>query len=340
MRGFRCRCGQRAFFENTRCLACERLLAFDPEVLQMVACRESGNGCIREDGVPVRHCRNRLEHGSCNWLVSGDSDRALCLSCDLNDMIPDLSRPGNIELWRQIEAAKRRLVYTLLLLRLPLSRGADQGTLRFRFLEDRRRNPTVHEDWVPTGHLDGVVTINLAEADDVARTEARRALQERYRTVLGHLRHEAGHYYFGYLTQDDDALGQVRALFGDERTPYDEALRAYYAHGPKADWPEGHLSAYASAHPHEDFAETFAHYLHIRDALETAACEGLVEAKGSWASEEGPEPEDWVDRWTSLAIALNEVSRCLGTEDPYPFVLSTRVIAKLRLMHHLVRRRA
>jgi hypothetical protein len=216
--------------------------------------------------------------------------------------------------------------------------------LRFRFLEDRQRNPDADEDWVLTGHLDGVVTINLAEADDVARTEARRALQERYRTVLGHLRHEAGHYYFGYLTEDEEALGQTRALFGDERAPYDEALRAYYAQGPRPDWADRHLSAYSSAHPHEDFAETFAHYLHIRDALETSACEGLVPEGAGRASEgeadAGPASEDWIDRWTSLAVAMNELNRCLGTEDPYPFVLSTRVIAKLRLMHHLVHRRA
>ena len=354
MKRFRCACGASVFFENDVCLACGRTLGFDPRSLELEALTpDGGDAYVTSTGACVRLCRNRVVRGGCNWIVPVDDPQPLCLSCRLTEVIPNLDRPGNLELWRKIEAAKRRLIYTLLSLGLPVTEGsggagsgttgAGSGGLRFRILEDRRRNPDVAEDVVMTGHLEGLITVNLAEADDVARTEAQQELLERYRTVLGHLRHEAGHYYFRHLTKAEGALEAVRRLFGDERASYGDALRDYYARGPDPDWSERYLGPYASAHPHEDFAETFAHYLHIMDALETAEVGGFAWSGGrprgpGRVAAEGS--GDWIGRWMDLSITLNELNRSLGTEDPYPFVLSNPVIEKLRLMDRLVRRRA
>lgn len=365
MRRFRCACGATVFFESDVCLACGRMLGFEPVGLAVEALvPRAGGGLHTVTGAPVRVCRNRGSPGGCNWVVAAGDSQDLCLSCRLTEVIPDLDRPGNLDLWQRIEAAKRRLIYTLRSLGLPLTGGPgarDPGTagsarqspgtsdparpagLRFHILEDRRRNPDVEEDVVLTGHTDGLITVNLAEADDVARTEAQQELRERYRTVLGHLRHEAGHYYFHHLTEPSGALEEVRALFGDERASYEDALREYYERGAAPDWAERFLGPYASAHPHEDFAETFAHYLHIMDALETAEAGGFRwrggRPPGDGVMGSGRE-DGWIERWVDLSITLNELNRSLGTEDPYPFVLTTPVIEKLRLMDRLVRRRA
>ena len=337
MKRFECVCGQRVFFDNTTCLSCGRGLAFDPWTLQIEALRDLSGGVFETtDGRRVRLCRNTLDYGNCNWVIDAASGRQLCRSCGLNEMIPNLDRVGNLHLWSNVERSKRRMLYTLLVLALPVPFEAAAGGLRFRILEDQRRNPDVDEDFVATGHLDGLVTVNLAEADDVSRTEAQRDLFERYRTVLGHLRHEAGHYYFRLLTADDGMRSEVRELFGDERVPYGDALRAYYDEGPRHDWSVWHLSPYASAHPFEDFAETFAHYLHIVDALETAEEAGFRAGQ----VRPGAREPDWIDRWMELSITLNELNRSLGKEDPYPFVLSTPIREKLRLMDRLVRRPA
>ena len=335
MRRFRCVCGTALFFENDRCGVCGRMLGFDPDGLSLEALTwdEPRRVFRTASDEPVRVCENRVVHAACNWLVPAADPDALCCSCRLTEVIPGLQRPGNVELWRKVEAAKRRLIYSLLTVGLPLD-GGEGNALRFRVLEDRRRNPDVEEDFVVTGHWEGLVTVNLAEADDVARTEAQLELRERYRTVLGHLRHEAGHYYFPYLTDSDEALEETRRVFGDERAPYEVSLRRYYAQGPDPDWASRYLGPYASVHPYEDFAETFAHYLHIMDALETAVAGGLFPAEGATPA------GDWIGRWMEVAITLNELNRSLGTEDPYPFVLTPPVIEKLRLMDRLVRRRA
>lgn len=329
MRRFRCACGQRIFFDNTACLACGRRLGFDSVTLHVVPLEPRDGHFSTPQGAQVRLCRNTRDFGNCNWVVPGADAEAFCLSCRLNEVIPNLAVPGNIELWTRVEQAKRRLLYTLLSLGLPVS--SDERGLRFRFLEDQRRNPDVGEDFVLTGHLAGIVTVNLAEADDTVRNELRRELRERYRTVLGHLRHEAGHFYLGELTRDPSDLTAFRALFGDERMDYQAALRNYYEHGPRPDWPSWHLTAYASAHPHEDFAETFAHYLHITDALETAEEAGFATSDPACG---------WIERWIDLSVTLNELNRSLGAEDPYPFVLSAAVIEKLEFMDRLVRRAA
>jgi len=197
-------------------------------------------------------------------------------------------------------------------------------------MEDRRRNPSVQETFVATAHLDGAITLNIMEADPAARTAVREQMQERYRTVLGHLRHESGHFYFSRLTAGPGLLDGCRELFGDERADYSEAIERHYRDGPPADWPEHFVSAYASAHPAEDFAETFAHFLHIDDALETAGEAGLTPSQSVNGN------PDWIGSWITLAITLNEILRSLGSEDPYPFVLTGPVRAKLEFIGRLV----
>jgi hypothetical protein len=251
-------------------------------------------------------------------------------------VIPALERPDNLILWTRVERAKRRLLYSLIKLGLPLARADGSSPLRFRMMEDSRRNPAVLESFVATAHRNGSITINIAEADDAVRHAIREEMQERYRTVLGHLRHESGHFYFGTLVDTEEKRAACRAVFGDERADYDLALQQYYENGPPPDWPERHISAYAAAHPIEDFAETFAHLLHIDDALETAYDAGLSQVE---TCDPGGR-SDWLDNWVRLAITLNEILRSLGADDLYPFVLARRVREKLDFIDRLVCRPA
>ncbi|MCC5793453.1 MAG: putative zinc-binding metallopeptidase [Chromatiales bacterium] len=321
-------CGQRVFFDSFTCVACGAALAFDPGALEMRA-SPAGTATWRDPHGQVRNaCSNRGPHPVCNWLA--DPGSALCRSCELTELLPDLSRLDNMRLWARMELAKRRLLYTLIDLGLPLAWGDEGAALRFRFLEDRRRNPSVIEDFVTTGHLSGAITVNIVEADDAARHAAREQMQERYRTVLGHLRHEVGHYYFGWLINTPETVAEFRGLFGDERCDYAEALGAYYRDGPPADWPERYVSAYAAAHPHEDWAESFAHVLHIIDLVETARTFRLARPGG-----ERP-PGEWLEEWGALIVALNELNRSLGLEDAYPFVLTQPVIRRLVFIRRLI----
>jgi hypothetical protein len=311
LKAFFCACGHRVFFDNTVCLRCGRELGFDPDSLSLTSLA-IGDGDVLEDqtGRQLGRCRNQIEYHNCNWLVPASGAGLRCRSCELTEITPPLERGDNLMLWTRLERAKRRLLCTLLSLGLPVYESERAPGLRFRFLEDQTRNPDVLQKHVLTGHADGVITVNLAEADDSTRHARRDQLHERYRTVLGHLRHEVG-------------------LFGDERIEYDAALGSYYESGPDPHWELEYVSAYASAHPSEDFAETFAHYLHIRDALETAEAAGLA---GGGVG--------WLDRWIDLAITLNELNRSLGADDAYPFVLTGAVRHKLELIDRLVRRRA
>lgn len=327
MKLFQCTCGQRIFFENNWCLNCGLTLGFEPHRMDMLTLSDSDGALLADDGSRFRYCENQRLYGNCNWLLPVDAPETQCLSCAMNQVIPDLSKPQNLLLWTRVEEAKRRLIYSLLSYRLPFESNGTR--LKFRIMEDRRRNPDVLESFIATGHLDGTITINVAEADDAARTAIREQLQERYRTVLGHLRHEAGHFYFGVLVQGD-ALEECRALFGDERENYAGALEKYYEAGTASDWHEHFVSAYASAHPAEDFAETFAHVLHIDDALETARSSGFAPASTDRSE------LSWIDDWVRVAITLNEVLRSLGSEDPYPFVITDDVRGKLEFVNRLV----
>lgn len=327
MKAFRCGCGQRVFFDTSVCLACGTAFGFDPERMDM-----------RPLSPEYQRCRNGVEYDACNWLLPADAPPGYCKSCSLNEVIPNLDVPGNLALWMRLESAKRRLLYDLLSHGLPVGPATRMPGLRFRFLEDRRRNPAVFEDVVTTGHHSGVITINVAEADDVERTAAREQMQERYRTLLGHFRHESGHYYFEELLAYDTGRNRWTQLFGDANIDYASSLEAYYRDGPPSDWAGRFVSAYATAHALEDWAETFAHYLHIRETLETARAERVAIVEEHWLP--NTDLPAWILEWMRLSITLNELNRSLGMDDPYPFVISAAVVEKLVFVDELVSRPA
>jgi hypothetical protein len=262
----------------------------------------------------------------------------------LTRVIPDLSRPGHQEAWYKIEVAKRRLVYTLLELGLPLRSKLEdpERGLAFEFLADPD-DPSAPRPL--TGHADGLITINLAEADDAERERRRLAMHEPYRTLLGHFRHEVGHYYWDVLIAGSPRQDAFRRTFGDERADYAQALQAHYQQGAPADWQQRFVSHYASAHPWEDWAETWAHYVHMVDTLETAASCGLAlkpRRTDEPALQTDPRRglpgtfEQMVEDWFPLTYVLNSLNRCLGMPDGYPFVLSDQQIAKLRFVHETI----
>ncbi len=288
-------------------------------------------------GLHYRLCGNSREFAVCNWLVPANSAAPLCLACGLNRTVPDLSRSDNLQRWTRLEAAKRRLVYSLLQLDLPIAnREQDPAAgLAFDFLEDQRSNPAAVQAQVATGHADGVITINVLEADPVERLRAREHMNEQYRTLLGHLRHESGHYFWERLVRNGEPLPRFRELFGDERADYTQALERHYRDGPPADWNQRFISPYASAHPWEDWAESWAHYLHMIDTLETAHDFRLVEDAAAPAQSSGSFDER-IAQWLRLTVMLNELNRSMGQDDSYPFVVPPPVIDKLRFVDGLM----
>jgi hypothetical protein len=248
--------------------------------------------------------------------------------------------------WQKVEAAKRRLLYSLINLDLPLPTIATGGSepLIFDFLADPL-GPSPRAK-VVTGHDSGVITVSLAEADDGAREQHRVGLGEPYRTLLGHFRHEIGHFYWDKLVRDGGRIESCRAVFGDDSQGYAAALQRHYAQGVRSDWQNSFVSAYASAHPWEDFAETFAHYLHIVDTLETANAfgirirpkidNGMLEANVDFDSYQASGIEALINAWLPLTFAVNSVNRSMGQPDLYPFILSPAVIAKLGYVDALV----
>jgi hypothetical protein len=327
MRSFACgHCGALVFFENTRCLRCSTPLRFDSDRLSLVA---------MEEGMSWSDCANH-ELAGCNWLA--DRSGALCFSCALTRKRPSNADGAGLEAFAIAERAKRRALFQLLELGLP---GIRQGSLAFELLSSA-------EQPVTTGHADGVITIDLAESDD-ARREARRAqLGEPYRTMLGHLRHELGHYMQPLVVTGEEEWTSCRRLFGDDRADYGAALEHHYADGPPADWQDRYVSAYATMHPWEDWAETFAHHLHIRDTLQTAEEFGVsvtgpraVGADESLAAiplrdPDAQEFDTLLKSWLPLTYALNAINRSMGREDLYPFVLAPAVVEKLSFVHRRV----
>ena len=277
-------------------------------------------------------CANYVAEGVCNWMVPVASEDDLCQACDLNRVIPDLSQPGNRALWHDVEKAKRRLVYTLNGLRLPLrSKRLDP---EFGLAFDIKASSGAER--VITGHADGLVTLNLTEADAAERERVRLAMKERYRTLLGHFRHEVGHYYWEVLVSRTGRLEGFRAVFGDERQDYAEALRRHDADEVVGPPSESFISAYAASHPWEDFAETFAHYLHCVDTLQTAQDFGFVH---DVVPGPGPQVDDFeraFGEWTQLSVALNSLNRSMGLPDPYPFAVGPGAKEKLRFVHELI----
>ncbi len=322
MTPYSCRCGQTLFCENTRCGNCGRIVAFEPLRAAVLSLDEDGDVWVDGDGNRYFPCANRAQYKACNGVVEAESDASLCSGCRLNRTIPVVGRAENLVRWKRLEAAKRRMIAGVSKLGLDVNAG-DSGGMRFDFLEDKRSHPDVLEHFVTTGHKDGVITINVTEADDIQRVRQREMLGERYRTVLGHFRHEAGHFFYPQLVEQPPGFSeQFRNLFGDPARDYDASLQAYYESGPGSNWQEEYISSYASSHPLEDWAECFAHFLHMEDALETALCYGL-------APDPGADPRQRLNAWARFAIPMNELSRSLGQRDAYPFILTDAVIEKL-----------
>lgn len=333
MRRLTCDCGQPVYFEHQQCFNCNRLLGFEPLQRELLCVTpQADNSLVTADGRTFVLCANRREYGVCNGLVTlnpeNDADR-LCFSCGLNRTVPYTARPENIVRWRKMEIAKRRMLAGLGQLGLTdLEAGEHTAHLRFDFVEDKRSHPEVEEAFVSTGHFDGLITINLLEAESTERVAQQESLGEAYRTLLGHFRHEVGHFFYRRLATDQDAF---RDLFGDPQSDYAEATQRHYDEGPPEHWEQDYISAYASSHPLEDWAECFAHMMHMEDTLETAVTNGLVET--------GELPASFEERlalWRGFSTALNQATRSLGLGDAYPFVIHEHVAQKLRFVEDCI----
>lgn len=352
MKLFTCQsCGQLLYFENTACVSCGHRLGYLPARTQLSALEpEEGDAwqALADAERRYRFCANAASE-SCNWLIAADSPDTLCLACRHNRTIPDLTDPGHLARWRKLELAKHVLFYALLRFGLPLEdrRQRPEDGLAFDFLADQPDHAGQVRR-VMTGHDRGVITINIVEADDAERERIRGQMGEPYRTLLGHVRHEVGHYYWSRLVDEPGRNEEFRALFGDERQDYAAALQSHYANGSPAGWEENFVSAYAAAHPWEDFAETWAHYFHIVDTLETARAFGMqvrprvVHADASLATKVEFDPyradgiDELMEAWLPLTLAVNCLNRSMGQPDLYPFVLSAPAVRKLGFIHELI----
>jgi len=360
-RAYRCICQRPVFFRNSICLACKTPLGYECElgrIAPLVPGTQPGTWRLADiadsrPGSPdalYRRCGNFESAAGCNWLVPVEADgksAELCVACRLNRTIPDLSNPENRVLWQRIEAAKRRLVSQLISLGLPVASRETEDPergLMFDFLRAPPGGPPVM-----TGHVNGLITLDIEEADDVRREHRRTQLHEPYRTLLGHLRHEVGHYYWERLIVATPWIDGFRELFGDERADYAAALKKHYAQGPRLDWANFHVTSYASVHPWEDWAETWAHYLHMVDTVDTALSFGLdaeeveIEVEpfrpdALWRPDLRGASEflEFLNSWVELTNLLNELSRSMGQPDFYPFVLPRAAVAKLQFIHGVV----
>ncbi|MDX1705562.1 putative zinc-binding metallopeptidase [Pseudidiomarina sp.] len=355
MRTFSCQCGNTLHFANTRCVVCGLMLGFMPDEKKLSAFTRHAEGVWRAaaNGQLYRKCINYSVQDVCNWMVPAEQSGDLCASCQLTRTIPNLDQPENRQLWSRMEQAKRRLLYTLYKLELPVvSRYEDpQHGLGFEFLEDETEddygNELTVKNFVTTGHSAGIITLNLKEAQHSSRMKIREEMNEQYRTLLGHFRHESGHYYWDRLVRNSQWLDEFRELFGDETLNYTYALQNYYQNGPAADWHKVWVSAYASMHPWEDWAETWAHYLHMVDTLETASdfdfsvsshqvIDPLEQLPQSDETRTEAHFNQLYNDWCRLTAVLNALNRSMGLEDAYPFVLSSSAIDKLRFVHKII----
>ncbi|GBQ67451.1 hypothetical protein AA103196_1688 [Ameyamaea chiangmaiensis NBRC 103196] len=351
MKLFSCgRCQQVVFFDNERCGVCDLPIGYHPagNVFITLERDEQGDGAGwrdasgQSDGL-FRLCGN-AQHGVCNWLCDDGTDDTYCRACRHNKIIPDLTIEGNETRWEKLELAKHRMFYSLVRLGLPAPTRLEdpEGGLEFDF---KGQEP----DGTPvlTGHADGIITIALREADDIEREKMRVSMGEYYRTLLGHFRHEIGHFYWNVLVRDAGCLDACRAVFGDDRADYNEALQTHYANGPRPGWQNDFVSAYAASHPWEDFAESWAHYLHIVDALETASSYGMSlradvpdPAALTVAIDFDPYAPGAFDRvrdaWFPLASVETALNRSMGLGEFYPFLLNNAVLDKVAFIHRLV----
>ena len=333
------------FFENVLCENCGGMLGYQPEHRAITTFEAAGSGLWRSlnpvnAGRLFKQCFNYAHEEVCNWMLPVESPEDLCASCQLTHSIPSLSGQNRLY-WRRLEAAKRRLLYSLMELKIaPVSKHKSPQTgLAFEFLQDL---PTRR---VMTGHDNGLITLNIAEADPAFREKVREEMHEPYRTLLGHFRHESGHYYFDRLIAGSKWIEPYRALFGDERADYGASLQRHYENGPPDDWKQHYISSYASSHSWEDWAETWAHYLHMIDTLGTAFACGMTlrprhKDEPQLILEEQPLKvasfPDLIADWFALTYVLNSLNRSVGMPDAYPFALSPSVQRKLEFIHAVI----
>jgi hypothetical protein len=341
-------CSQVLFFENTVCTECGQPVAYSVEAQALVGLPRDETKAAQPFKVKLpkgksalfSKCKNFIEHDACNWLVAAADHDPYCRSCRLTEEIPNLNDAGDKTAWLEIERAKRRMLYSLYAMKLPVVSKAEDPVngVRFRFLRGTPEKP------VMTGHDEGIITLNIAEANDAFRENMREMMGEAYRTVLGHLRHEIGHYYWDRLVRDRKSLAPYRELFGDESASYEEALKRHYEQGPPENWRESFISSYATMHPWEDWAETWAHYMHMTDTLETAKAHGLTvripgKKHGSKVTTHALAFSDFEGLskgWHGVILALNDLNRSMGVKDVYPFILSPLVQKKIQFVHALI----
>lgn len=344
MKIFQCgNCGHPLFFENIFCENCSHTVGYNEKLLIMNTFDQSMDSQLfaDRDNKQYKFCKNK-EHGVCNWLIKAESLNNYCTACSLNRTIPNLANKTNHEKWHKLEIAKHRLIYQLQRfgLNLPSKMSSPDG-LCFDFLAEQEGVQAM------TGHANGVITILLSEADSVLREQMRREMSEPYRTLIGHFRHEVGHYFWDKLVANDPAtLEHFRNKFGDERADYGEALNLYYATGGNQQWSEYFISKYATSHPWEDWAESWAHYLHIMDVTETAYYFGLkvapVKGFSGMNSEVKFDPYEMkdfskiVEVCIPLLFAANAINRSMGIPDVYPFIINQSVINKIAFIHQIV----
>ncbi len=355
MRLFRCHhCHNPVHFDNRSCVNCGFRLGFSPDDMDMLALTPDGELFARVDRPQwtYRFCPN-AQWDVCNWLIPSWSQESHCVACRYNGLVPNPETPDGLRRWRAIGEAQRHLFYSFLRWNLPRPgrREDPEGGLLFdlkddEILPDGTCKPAL------IGHDEGHIVIRTAEADDLTREQQRELMNEPYRTLLGHFRHETGHFIWNKLVRDADRQGGgkldgFRAVFGDERADYQEALDRHYKDGPPPGWGDHFISFYATTHPWEDFAECFAHVLHIVDALETAHIYGIAlapQAHGELAAEAAFDPyamQDFdriAEVWIPLAVALNSIHHSMGERDLYPFILTPAITAKLKYVHQLITR--
>jgi len=343
MRRFFCGCGNTLFFGSVRCLSCRREVGYDPVSQALHPLPEAPS---------LKRCGNGVQHGVCNWLLDSTSKERLCVACRMNQIVPDLSRDRNKLLWSRMESAKRRLIYSLLGLGIPLPNKAESPVdgLAFEIMS------TILNPSVSTGHLNGIITVNLEEADDTYRQINRQMFGERSRTLLGHFRHESGHYlwarFISKLPSQDPQRLAFRETFGQDWRDYGIALSDYYRLGPPPDWSQRFISSYSASHPWEDWAETWSHYLQMVDGLETCSAMGIqtqhlnlplvtLPVHAGFLSthlKSSPQEDEaflaMVQRWICVSTVLNEVADSFGEAHLYPFVISVPIAQKLRLVHY------
>ncbi|MHA3051377.1 zinc-binding metallopeptidase family protein [Acinetobacter sp. ANC 4640] len=338
-------CKHQVFFHNTMCQYCSTVLGFQVETNSMGSFAKIDAQTWRslnpeDQHLYYRPCYNYSTYQACNWVIPAEYDQLYCESCQLTHIIPDLSVEKNLHYWRHIESAKRYFLYLTKQLGIfpkHKKHPDDRLGLQFNFLMPYDGQP------VMTGHAHGVITLDASEADTVIRVKTRLDMAENYRTLVGHFRHESGHYYFDLMQHFfPEWLEGFRQHFGDERQDYAQALEQYYEYGPAKNWSDFYVSRYACAHPWEDWAETWAHYLHMMDTLDTAYHAGL-KMQGQHAIDPDihfKEPpllsqdfEHTLSNWFALTYILNGLNRSIGQEDAYPFTLSGIVLKKLHFIH-------